>query len=144
MLRAQQTGLDVAWIPGVMVVMALTYSLSAWSVGVLSDRLDRRILLVIGMALLMAADLILGVGWSVQAVFAGVAVWGLHVGFTQGTLAAMVSEILPATLRGIALGVFNLIGGIRMFDALLRNRCVQASTVTKSQPNLTSEMWDLQ
>ncbi|MDN7876551.1 MFS transporter [Burkholderia aenigmatica] len=116
-LRAQQTGLDVAWIPGVMVVMALTYSLSAWPVGVLSDRLDRRILLVIGMALLMAADLILGVGRSAQTVFAGVAVWGLHMGFTQGILAAMVSETSPATLRGTAFGVFNLIGGLCMLLA---------------------------
>ncbi len=116
-LRAQHTGLDIAWIPGVMVVMALAYSVSAWPVGVLSDRLDRRILLGIGMALLMAADLILGMGRSVPAVFAGVAVWGLHMGFTQGILAAMVSETSPMTLRGTAFGIFNLISGLCMLFA---------------------------
>lgn len=116
-LRAQHTGLDIAWIPGVMVVMALAYSVSAWPVGVLSDRLDRRILLGIGMVLLMVADLILGMGRSVLTVFIGVAVWGLHMGFTQGILAAMVSETSPATLRGTAFGIFNLIGGLCMLFA---------------------------
>ncbi|MFM0327950.1 MFS transporter [Caballeronia glebae] len=116
-LRAQQTGLDIAWIPGVMVVMSLTYALSAWPVGILSDRLNRRLLLATGMVLLIAADLLLGMGKSVRSVFIGVAVWGLHMGFTQGILAAMVSETSPATLRGTAYGVFNLVGGVCMLLA---------------------------
>ncbi len=111
-LRAQQTGLNLAWIPGVMVVMSLTYSLSAYPVGRLSDRLDRRLLLALGMALLIAADLVLALGQSVRSVFLGVAVWGLHMGFTQGILAAMVSETAPSTLRGTAFGVFNLACGL--------------------------------
>lgn len=116
-LRAQQTGLDLAWIPGVMVVMSLAYSLSAYPVGVLSDRLDRRLLLALGMALLIVADLLLGMGESVVPVLAGVAVWGLHMGFTQGILAAMVSETAPSTLRGTAFGVFNLACGVCMLLA---------------------------
>jgi MFS family permease len=111
-LRAQQTGLNLVWIPGVMVVMSLAYSLSAYPVGKLSDRLDRRLLLALGMGLLIAADLLLGMGQSVISVFVGVAVWGLHMGFTQGILAAMVSETAPSTLRGTAFGVFNLACGL--------------------------------
>ncbi|WP_341315640.1 MFS transporter [Paraburkholderia sp. IMGN_8] len=116
-LRAQQTGLDLAWIPAVMVVMSLAYSLSAYPVGVLSDQLDRRLLLALGMALLIAADLLLGMGQSVMSMFVGVAVWGLHMGFTQGILAAMVSETAPSTLRGTAFGVFNLACGLCMLLA---------------------------
>ncbi|RQT22180.1 MFS transporter [Burkholderia contaminans] len=116
-LRAQQAGLDIAWIPAVMVVMAFAYSLSAWPVGILSDRLDRRVLLATGMVLLIAADLLLGMGMSKLSVFLGVAAWGLHMGFTQGILAAMVSETSPATLRGTAFGVFNLISGVAMLLA---------------------------
>ncbi|MBY4695076.1 MFS transporter [Burkholderia latens] len=116
-LRAQQTGLDAAWIPAVMVAMSVAYSLSAWPVGILSDRLDRRVLLAVGMLLLIVADLLLGIGASTLSMFAGVAVWGLHMGFTQGILAAMVSETSPAALRGAAFGVFNLIGGICMLLA---------------------------
>ncbi|MFM0732688.1 MFS transporter [Paraburkholderia sediminicola] len=116
-LRAQQTGLDIAWIPGVMVVMSLTYSLSAYPVGKLSDLLDRRLLLALGMVLLIAADLVLGMGKSVVSVFIGAAVWGLHMGFTQGMLAAMVSETAPSTLRGTAFGIFNLACGLCMLLA---------------------------
>ncbi|MEW6347137.1 MAG: MFS transporter [Pseudomonadota bacterium] len=116
-LRAQQTGLDMAWIPGVMVVMSLAYSLSAYPVGVLSDRLDRRLLLALGMVLLIAADLLLGMGQSALSVFIGAAVWGLHMGFTQGILAAMVSETAPSALRGTAFGVFNLVCGLCMLLA---------------------------
>jgi len=116
-LRAQQAGLDVAWIPAVMVVMAFAYSMSAWPVGVLSDRVDRRVLLAMGMVLLIAADLLLGMGRSKLSMFVGVAVWGLHMGFTQGILAAMVSETSPPTLRGTAFGVFNLISGVAMLLA---------------------------
>ena len=111
-LRAQQTGLNLAWIPGVMVAMSLAYSLSAYPAGRLSDRLDRRLLLALGMTLLIAADLVLALGQSVRSVFLGVAVWGLHMGFTQGILAAMVSETAPSSLRGTAFGVFNLACGL--------------------------------
>ncbi len=116
-LRAQQTGLDIAWIPGVMVAMSLAYSLSAFPVGKLSDRLDRRILLMWGLVLLIGADLLLGVGTSIGTVFAGVIVWGLHMGFTQGILAAMVAETAPGSLRGTAFGVFNLASGVCMLFA---------------------------
>nr|WP_244138460.1 MFS transporter [Burkholderia stabilis] len=116
-LRAQQTGLNIAWIPGVMVVMSLAYSLSAYPAGALSDRIDRRILLACGLALLIAADLILGMRASIITVLTGVALWGLHMGFTQGILAAMVAETAPKTLRGSAFGVFNLASGTCMLLA---------------------------
>lgn len=82
-LRAQQTGMEIAWIPAVMVVMSLAYSLSAYPVGVLSDRLDRRALLATGMVLLIVADVLLGASVGKAAIFAGVAIWGLHMGFTS-------------------------------------------------------------
>ncbi|MGU7769632.1 MFS transporter [Burkholderia sp. MR1-5-21] len=116
-LRAQQTGMDVAWIPSVMVVMSITYTLSAWPVGIASDRLDRRALLAIGMVLLIAADLLLGAHADVATVLTGVAIWGLHMGFTQGILAAMVAETAPAEWRGTAYGLFNLASGVAMLLA---------------------------
>ncbi|WP_431820896.1 MFS transporter [Burkholderia sp. F1] len=116
-LRAQQTGMDVAWVPSVMVVMSVAYTLSAYPVGVVSDRLDRRALLAIGMALLIAADLLLGARADAATVLTGVAVWGLHMGFTQGILAAMVADTAPAEWRGTAFGLFNLASGVAMLLA---------------------------
>lgn len=116
-LRAQQTGMNIAWIPGVMVVMSLAYSLTAYPAGVLSDRVDRRLLLALGLVLLIAADLVLGARASVGTLLAGVALWGLHMGFTQGILAAMVAETAPPALRGNAFGLFNLFSGVCMLMA---------------------------
>ncbi|WP_321874436.1 MFS transporter [Burkholderia ubonensis] len=116
-LRAQQTGMELAWVPSVMVVMSLAYTLSAYPVGVVSDRLDRRALLAIGMALLIAADLLLGARADAATVLTGVAVWGLHMGFTQGILAAMVADTAPAEWRGTAFGLFNLASGVAMLLA---------------------------
>ncbi len=116
-LRAQQTGIDIAWIPGVMVVMSLTYALSAYPAGALSDRTDRRVLLALGIVTLIAADLVLGARASIVTLLIGVALWGLHMGFTQGILSAMVAETAPPSLRGTAFGVFNLASGICMLFA---------------------------
>lgn len=113
-LRARQAGFDLAWVPAVMAVMNVTYALSAYPVGKLSDRLDRRIVLAAGLALLVAADLTLAHAASAAFVFSGVALWGLHMGFTQGILAAMVADASPAPLRGTAFGIFNLVSGAAM------------------------------
>jgi MFS family permease len=116
-LRAQQTGMNIAWIPGVMVVMSLAYSLCAYPAGAWSDRIDRRVLLALGLVLLIAADLMLDAGTSIAALLIGVALWGLHMGCTQGILAAMVAETAPPALRGNAFGLFNLFSGICMLFA---------------------------
>lgn len=113
-LRAQQTGINIAWIPGVVVVMSLAYALSAYPAGVVSDRSDRRVLLALGIVMLIAADLVLGASASIIAVLIGIALSGLHMGFTQGIFAAMGAETAPQSLRGTAFGVFNLAGGICM------------------------------
>jgi len=113
-LRAQQTGLNMAWVPGVMALMSLTYALSAYPIGKLSDRLDRHGLLAAGLVLLAIADLLLATSTSLVVVFAGVAVWGLHMGFTQGLLSAMVADTAPQALRGTAFGIFNLASGLCM------------------------------
>ena len=114
-LRARDAGLDLAWAPAVMVTMNVAYALSAYPVGRLADALGRRIPLAVGLALLIASDLVLGGRASPAFVFVGTALWGLHMGFTQGVFAAMVADVAPARLRGTAFGVFNLASGIALW-----------------------------
>ena len=116
-LRAQDAGLPIALIPVVMVVMNVVYSLAAAPAGSLSDRIDRRLVLVAGLACLVFADLILALGDGVASVLVGVALWGLHMGLTQGLLAALVVDTAPAHLRGTAFGLFNLASGVTMLAA---------------------------
>lgn len=116
-LRAQAIGLPMAWTPLVMVVMALLFMLSAYPVGWWSDRTDRTGLLAIGMLLLVAADLLLAWADSTALMLVGVALWGLHMGFTQGLLATLIADTTPADLKGTAFGVFNLASGLAMLLA---------------------------
>ena len=110
-LRAADTGLPETWVPLVMVVMSLVYALSAYPAGVLSDRMERTRLLGFGLAVLIAADVVLALSGSVAVTLLGVALWGLHMGLTQGQLAALVADTAPERLRGTAYGLFNLVSG---------------------------------
>lgn len=113
-LKAAEAGLANAYVPLVMVVMSLVYSLASYPVGALSDRVGRGGLLAAGMVVLAGADLLLALGGSLGTMFAGVALWGLHMGLTQGLLAAMVADAAPAPLRGTAFGTFNLVNGLAL------------------------------
>jgi MFS family permease len=117
LLRAQSVGLDVTIVPVVMVVMNVVYTASAWPAGALSDRNGRYGVLIVGFGLLILADLVLALGNSVTTVMIGVAVWGLHMGLTQGLLAALVADTAPPELRGTAFGMFNLVSGIALLAA---------------------------
>lgn len=116
-LKAQNTGLSMTFVPAVMVVMNIVYALAAYPAGILSDRLDRKTVLLIGIVLLIAADITLGLSTNLMVLALGVSLWGLHMGFTQGLLATMVTDTTPAALRGTAFGVFNLVCGIAMLLA---------------------------
>jgi len=101
----------------VLVIMAFAYSLSAYPAGILSDRMDRVAILAIGLVLLVVADLVLAFASGVMGVCLGVALWGLHMGFTQGLLATLIAEAAPAELRGTAFGLFNLVTGLALLVA---------------------------
>jgi MFS family permease len=118
-LRAQQGGIPVALVPLVMVAMNLVYAASAYPFGKLSDRMSHSKLLALGLVVLVAADLVLAINDHWAVVLAGVALWGVHMGITQGLLATMVADTAPADLRGTAYGVFNLTSGIAMLVASL-------------------------
>jgi len=116
-LRAQQGGIPMALVPLVMVTMNLIYALSAYPFGKLSDRMSHTKLLALGLVVLIAADLVLAINDHWLVVVAGVALWGIHLGITQGLLARMVADSAPADLRGTAYGFFNLMSGIALLIA---------------------------
>jgi MFS family permease len=116
-LRAQNVGLRVAWVPWVMVIMSAVYAVVAYPVGAAADRGYGPKLLWSGLVALIAADLVLALADTPAVVFAGAALWGLHMGLTQGLLAALVAAASPADLRGSAFGVFNLASGIALLIA---------------------------
>jgi MFS family permease len=116
-LRAEAAGLSLMLAPLVLVGMNAIYALSAWPVGAPSDRNGRVGLLAVGLALLIAADLVLAFAGGLPGIALGVLIWGLHMGFTQGLLAALVAEAVPAELRVTAFGMLNLVTGVALLLA---------------------------
>jgi len=116
-LRAQDLGLVLALVPAVLVVMNLVYTAVSFPAGVAADRGGQRALLFWGLAALIASDLVLGAGAGLAAVFAGAALWGVHMGLTQGLLSKLVADAAPAALRGTAFGVFHLVSGAALLAA---------------------------
>jgi len=116
-LRAQQGGLGLAWAPLVMIAMNVVYSAGAYPFGALADRVDHHTLLAWGLVVLVGADLLLAASDQGAMLWAGIALWGLHMAMTQGLLAAMVADTAPPELRGTAFGVFNLASGVAMLLA---------------------------
>lgn len=116
-LRADSAGLPPMWAPAVLVVMGVAYSLSAYPAGVLSDRVHRHDVLLAGLGLLIAADLVLAFVPALWGLGIGVALWGLHMGFTQGLFNALIADAAPAELRGTAFGMYHLLTGVALLLA---------------------------
>ena len=116
-LRAEQVGIALALVPLVMVAMNAVFAVTAYPFGKLSDRVSHRRLLLAGLAVLVLADVVLAASTHWTGLLLGVALWGVHMGMTQGLLAAMVADTAPADLRGTAYGFFNLMSGLAMLAA---------------------------
>ncbi len=111
-LRGQQLGLPLAWVPAVILVMSFAYAASAYPAGLAARYWSRRTLLATGLAVLIGADLLLAGAEGIALVLTGAALWGLHMGLTQGLLAALVADAVPPERTGTAFGVFHLVTGV--------------------------------
>jgi MFS family permease len=117
LLRASQVGISDAFVPLTLLVMNLAYSLSAYPVGVLSDRWSRMGLLVSGYllyALVYIGFAFAQTPWEVWGLFA---LYGLHLGMSQGVLLALIADKVPKDLRGTAFGFLNLAVGVALLPA---------------------------
>jgi MFS family permease len=127
LLRAESVGVSESLIPGILIVMNVVYAITAYPAGYLSDRFGRTGLLAIGLAFLVVSDLVLAFSPNGWIVALGAAVWGLHLGLTQGLLSTLVADTAQANLRATAFGIFNLASGIALLIANL----------------IAGELWDL-
>lgn len=116
-LRAQERGLSIHWVPLILVVMNIIYAASSYPAGKLSDIFSRKCLMRWGIAMLVLSHLVLAGAGSVTMVFVGTLLWGLHMGLTQGIFSAMIADTSPAHLHGTAFGVFNISNGVAMLGA---------------------------
>ncbi|MCC6391492.1 MAG: MFS transporter, partial [Bryobacterales bacterium] len=116
-LRASSLGLRADFVPAVLVLMNLSYAVSSYPAGRVSDTVDRRWILLLGGGALSAADLFLARAAGMTGLAAGICLWGLHMGFSQGLLAALVADAASVEKRGSAFGLFSLLSGLMMLVA---------------------------
>jgi MFS family permease len=116
-LRGGNVGLAVSEVPIVMIIMNVVYAAAAYPAGAAADRIRPGLLLLGGLVVLIAADLVLASAASPRVVFVGAACWGLHMALTQGVLAKLVADASPEVIRGSAFGIFNLVGGVATLGA---------------------------
>jgi MFS family permease len=116
-LRAQDVGLAIGYVPVIMIVMNVVYSIFAYPAGAAADRFSARILLLCGLGILVTADIVLAIAASPGIALLGAAFWGLHMAFTQGLLSKLVADTAPTDLRGTAFGIFNLVSGVALLLA---------------------------
>jgi MFS family permease len=119
LLKAKQVAIFDFQIPLVLVAMNVSYAFSAYPVGILSDRCDRKTLLLWGWVLNAVLYLGLAIARSPWQVWILVSGYGLYLGMTQGILLAMVADRVPEHLRGTAFGFLNLLVGVALLPASL-------------------------
>jgi len=118
-LRGIDIGLSPAVSPLVLVVFNLGFLALAYPAGALSDSMNPRSILVAGIAVLIAGNLILSQDFGVVGLAAGVLLWGAHMALTQGILARMVADTAPPQLRATSFGAFHFVSGIATLLASL-------------------------
>jgi MFS family permease len=117
LLRAQDVGLSIGYVPLVMIVMNVVFAAGAYPAGIAADHVSRQRLLLVGLVVLILADFLLAEANTPALVFIGAAFWGLHFGLTEGLFAKLVADEAPAELRGTAFGIFNFVAGLALLAA---------------------------
>jgi MFS family permease len=132
-LRAQSVGIELSSVPLVLIVMNVVYAGCAYPAGAAADRVSPRMLLFFGLLLLIAADVVLASANAPLIVITGAALWGLHMGLTQGLLSKLVADTVPSNVVGTGFGIFNLVSG----GALLLASVIAGSLWSALGPSAT-------
>jgi MFS family permease len=116
-LRGRGVGMGIGSTPLIMVAMNVVYAALAYPAGVAADRLPARTLLILGLVVLLVADIVLALAASPMLPVGGAVLWGVHMALTQGLLSKLVADTAPSHLRGTAFGIFNLASGVSLLLA---------------------------
>jgi MFS family permease len=111
-LKGIDIGLSEALSPLTLAVFNLAYVVLAYPAGALSDRMSPRSILLAGMAVLIAGNLVLAKTGSLAGLVLGTALWGAHMALTQGIFSRMVADSAREELRATSFGAFYFVTGV--------------------------------
>ena len=111
-LKGIDIGLSEAMSPLTLAIFNLAYVALAYPAGSLSDRVSPRLILIAGMAVLIAGDLVLAKTHNFAGLVIGTTLWGAHMALTQGIFSRMIADSAPDELRATSFGAFYFVTGI--------------------------------
>lgn len=118
-LKGIDLGLTEAMSPITLAIFNLAYVALAYPAGAMSDRMSPRAILMVGMGVLIAGNLVLGETASIGGLVLGTALWGAHMALTQGVFARMIADSSSEELRATSFGAFWFVTGIAALLASL-------------------------
>jgi MFS family permease len=118
-LKGIEVGLSAAMSPLTLAIFNLAYVALAYPAGALSDRLGPRIILLAGLGVLVAGNLVLAQADNFALLTIGVVLWGAHMALTQGIFARMIADTAPEHMRATSFGAFWFVQGIAALLASL-------------------------
>jgi MFS family permease len=111
-LKGIDVGLSAAMSPLTLAIFNLAYVALAYPAGALSDRMSPRTILMVGIAMLIAGNLVLAETGSFAGLVVGAVLWGAHMALTQGIFSRMIADSAPGELRATSFGAFYFVSGI--------------------------------
>lgn len=112
LVRGIEAGLGEVGTPLLLAEMSAVYAVSSWPAGWVSDHVGRGAVIAAGFGCFVLANLTLALPLGLAGVIVGVALWGLHMGMTQGVMSSLIADTAPTERRGAAFGVFHLVQGL--------------------------------
>ncbi len=119
LLRAQDIGIALMFLPLVYVVYSLSFALFSAPAGILADHIGHRNTFMIGMVIFSASALLFSVSASVLTIWLLVALYGLYSALTEGVGKAIVANLVDERLLGTAFGIYSAFTGIALLPASL-------------------------
>lgn len=113
-LRGQSVGLNDYQSALLLAAMNLSYASSVWPVGRHFDRIGAPRLLSASLFWLLLSQTCLAFADGALLAYTGALLWGLHLGFSQGVLAALIAQHAPRERRGAAFGWYALAVGLAL------------------------------
>ena len=111
-LRALDIGVSPTLSPLALVVFNIGFLALAYPAGSLSDRMSPRSILMGGMGVLVAANLLLAQDIGIVGLTIGILLWGAHMALTQGIFSRLVADFAPDHMRATSFGAFHFVSGI--------------------------------